>query len=149
MFGPYHLDLGPVLAFITPYIDVVVTTAIPLLMAWAAKSFNDWSKAHIKFANIQIQQSMIDQIDKAAEREAGVLVAGSETALAGQVFTTSSPVVAFAVNHIASTLQDVFASSGLTKEEVARRVTAEIGKMQSNGPTVAPPKATDAPPKVG
>jgi hypothetical protein len=138
MFGPYHLDLGPVLAFLTPYLDVIVTTAIPLLMAWAAKSFNDWSKAHIKFANIQIQQSVIAQIDKAAEREAGVLIAASANNLAGQTFTTTSPVVALAVNHIASTLQDVFTSSGLTKDEVAHRVTAEIGKLQANTATFAP-----------
>lgn len=120
------ISAQPYVDIIQPYLIAAVTAAVPIVLGWAAYLFQKWTGMKIDVANQ-------DKLTKAAQNEAGKIIAAAGAEVATKSFTTNSPAIAAAANTILSApkLQEAITATGMTPELMASKVTGELGALQA------------------
>lgn len=120
---------APWVAFLAPYVNLLVASLIPILIGWFVAMIS-------KYTHVQIEASAVDAIKSAAATSAGKLVAASETNLAGQTFDVHSAAVKTIADEVIAVVPGAIKALGdqATPEAVQRIVVGEIGKLQASTP---------------
>jgi len=124
---------APIAAAAQPYITAIVTSLVGVGVTYGLAALKRWT-------GIAIQQSMIDEIESAAETEAAKAVAAASDNLAKTQINVGSSVVKTAVESIfaSQTLKTAIAETGMTPNRLASIITGEIGKLQAQMTVAAP-----------
>ena len=128
-----QISLAPVVTALAPLINALVMSVVGSAIIYAV------ALLHRK-TGIDIDAANVDAIRKAAATEAGMLVAASETNLAGEKFTVSSPVVAAAAKTVMDALPAAIRATGLTPNGVAKIVAGELGRLQAAPTALTQPR---------
>jgi hypothetical protein len=137
--APYIDAIKPVIDQILPYaIAGLVAYAVRILDKVAAKYFDKATADQIAAA----AQAMSGKITAAAQTQAGILVAKAEDNLAGKSITAHDAQVLDAAAFVVKILKPELDASGLSLDDMAHLIAAEIGKLQAQAPTVVTPAPT-------
>ena len=128
--GDTVVSATPFVAFIKPYVDIIVQSLIGFLFVWVASQIN-------KYTGVQISKTSLDKLRDAAASQAGGLVAAAEDNLAGGSIDVHSEGVADAARWILEHLPDAAKEVGATPDVLSRMIVGEIGKLQATA-TSAP-----------
>lgn len=115
--------VNPLADYINTAIAGIVGTAITFVCALATK-----------YLHVQISQTFIDAATAEAKKQAGILIAKAETSLASQSIDTHSSEVAVAANWAATQIPDVLKKAGMTPDDFAHSIVAEVGKLTAAAP---------------
>ena len=126
------VPMAPFVEALKPYIDLAVTTLIGCAVTYAATLFRRWT-------NIKIDDATLSKITTATQTQAGLAVAKAADNLAGHSIDAHSAQVAQGTLFVANALKAELAASGITPDDVAHMIAAEIGKLQTQAPTVVTP----------
>ncbi len=127
------VPLAPWVAFLQPYVDLLVPPIVMGLVGWVAIRIQQWF-------GIKMQSDAVERLKSAAATSAGALVAGAEGNLATRSINVRSPEVARIANEVARIMPDSFKAAGATPEGLQRIVVGEIGKLQASAaPVVVTP----------
>lgn len=121
------ISLAPLVDFLSPFITVLLQAIIGVAITVVTLQIQKWT-------GVQVSQNALDKLRAAATTQAGILVAASETNLAGKVITTSHPSVVASANWIMANLPDAAAAVGATPAVLSNIITGEIGKLQAGSP---------------
>ena len=132
--SPILVFAAPVLAALSPFLQAVAAAVASGAVTLALAMFARWT-------GVTINAAHADSLRKAAQTEAGVLVAEAVDDLASRSVPTNSPAVAAAAERIATTLPDAIKALGMTPDALARLVAGEIGKLQAQTTAIATPAA--------
>jgi hypothetical protein len=124
---------APIAAATQPYITAIVTSLVGVGVTYGLAALKRWT-------GIAIQQSMIDEIESAAETEAAKAVAAASDNLARTQINLGSSVVKTAVQSIiaSQTFKTAIAETGMTPNRLASIIAGEIGKLQAQMTAAAP-----------
>jgi hypothetical protein len=120
---------APLVAALQPLIVAVVGAVVTGAVSFGVALFSKWT-------GLQIQASYSDSLRKAAQTEAGVLVAEACDNLSTRSIPVSSPAIATAAAHIETALPEAMTAVGMTPEALCRLVAGEIGKLQAQATTI-------------
>jgi hypothetical protein len=134
------IPLAPFVEYVKPYIDALVPVIITAAIGYAATLFRKWT-------NIKIDDATVAKITAATNMQAGLAVAKAEDNLAGKSIDAHSPEVTQGIGFLADSLKAELAATGITPDDLAHMVAAEIGKLQAQSPLPATPAFTFAAPK--
>jgi hypothetical protein len=135
------LSAAPAVAALAPIVRALVATIASGAVTFGVALFTRWT-------GVNVQAAYADTLRRAAQTEAGVLVAEATDNLSSRSITVTSPTVAAAASRIAADLPEAMAAVGMTPEALSRLVAGEIGKLQAQAtaiavpPSVAPPSAS-------
>jgi len=130
---------APVVTALAPIGQALVATVVSGAVTFAVAMFTRWT-------GVTVQAAYADALRKAAETEAGVLVADAADNLSSRSIPVTSPAVAAAAARIAAALPEAMEAVGMTPEALSRVVAGEIGKLQAQAaplpvsPSVTPPR---------
>jgi hypothetical protein len=132
--------VGPLIAAVAPIAQAVVATVVSGAVTLGVALFT-------RLTGVTVQAAYSEALRKAAQTEAGVLVAEATDNLSSRSIPVNSPAVAAAAARVAAALPEAIEALGITPETLSRLVAGEIGKLQAQAtaipvsPSVGPPKA--------
>jgi len=134
------VSLQPFVDSLAPYVTTVVVAVVGGGVTFAVKTFHRW-------VGTKVDEAQMDAIRKAAQTEAGVMVAQAEDNLAHRSISVSDPAVISAAARIGVALPGIIKAMGITPDGLGRIVAGEIGKLQAQTPAPAPVVAPATPAK--
>lgn len=123
--------VGPLIQALQPYIVSAVGALIVGLAGWVVAILKQKT-------NIDIDQNILDAFDRAAETQAGIIIAKSESGIMSASIDVHNPMIANAVNTVLARLPAEAARVGMTPEKLADRITGKIGKLQASATVLSP-----------
>jgi hypothetical protein len=121
---------GPLVTALAPLLQAVGATVVSGAVTLAVAMFTRWT-------GVTVQTAYADALRKAAQTEAGVLIAEASDNLASKSIPVTSPAVVAAAERIGAALPEAIEAVGMTPDALARLVAGEIGKLQAQA-TAAP-----------
>lgn len=118
------VSLAPWVDALSPFIDAVLPVIVGSAVTYGVALLHRWF-------GLQVSASNLEAIRRAAATEAGILVARSETNLAGESIHIGDERVATAARAVAVAVPEAIKATGLTPATVSRIVAGEIGKIQA------------------
>ncbi len=134
------LPAGPLVSALAPFLQAVVATVVSGAVTVAVAMFTRWT-------GVTVRTAYADALRKAAQTEAGALIAEAADNLSSRSIPVTSPAVVAAAERIAAALPTAMEALGMTPEALSRLVAGEIGKLQAQAtatpvpPSLAAPKA--------
>ena len=118
------IAIGPIFDALRPMISAVVTAIVGVAVTFGVALLKRWT-------GVSLQATYVDSLRRAAQTEAGVLVAEAADNLSSRSITVTSPTIAAAAARIAEAMPEAVRAAGKTQEDLGRLVTGEIGKLQA------------------
>lgn len=127
-------SLQPIVAIVSPYLDVVVKALIGLAVTILTAKAYQWF-------GIKATVSQEAQITSAAQNVAGVIVAKADATIANRSVTVNSPELKNAIDSLVASSPKILDKLGITPDSFSHKVAGELGKMQvvMNATTPTPP----------
>ena len=126
------ISLAPLVSALAPIAIQTAGVVIAAAVAWAAARFH-------AATGVTIKQGALDSLTKAAQAEAGALVAAAGDNLATAAIAINSPQVADITFRLVRGMPDALNAAGLTPSNVATMVAGAIGELQARMTSVTPP----------
>jgi hypothetical protein len=121
---------APIVDALRPIISALVTTMVGLALTFGVALLSRWT-------GVTLQSTYVDSLRRAAQTEAGVLVAEAADNLSSRSISVASPSIAAAAARIAAAMPEAVNAVGMTPEGLSRLVAGEIGKLQAQATTIA------------
>ena len=115
---------APFVADLQPYLTALVTAVIGIAVPWGFSLLQ-------RYTGVAISQADQEALSKAAQTQAGIIVAKADGSLAGVSIDAKSPAIATAANWVAVNLPSLLTKAGATPDDVSHMILAEIGKLQA------------------
>lgn len=126
------IAIGPIFDALRPMISAVVTAIVGVAVTFGVALLKRWT-------GVSLQATYVDSLRRAAQTEAGVLVAEAADNLSSRSITVTSPTIAAAAARIAEAMPEAVRAAGKTQEDLGRLVTGEIGKLQASATAISVP----------
>jgi hypothetical protein len=123
------IPAAPAVAALAPIVQTIVATVVSGAVTFGVALFTRWT-------GVAVQTAYTDALRKAAQTEAGALVAEAADNLSSRSILVTSPVVAAAAERIAAALPEAMQALGMTPEALSRLVAGEIGKLQAQATAI-------------
>jgi hypothetical protein len=132
------VSAAPIVTAFAPIAQALVATVASGAVTFAVALFTRWT-------GVTVQGAYADALRKAAQTEAGVLVAEAVDNLSSRSIAVTSPAVAAAAARIAADLPEAMEAVGMTPEALSRVVAGEIGKLQAQATVIPVPPSVTSP----
>ena len=96
-----------------------------------------------RWTGVSLQATYVNSLRRAAQAEAGVLVAEAADNLSSRSIAVTSPTIAAAAARIAEAMPEAVRAAGKTQEDLGRLVTGEIGKLQAYATAISVPSSSE------
>ena len=126
------ISFAPFVAALEPIVVQVSAVIVAAGISWAAARF-------ARATHVTVQQAALDKLTKAAQAEAGALIAAAGDNLATEKIAVGSPTVAEIANRIVRGMPEALVVAGVTPTHVATMVAGKIGELQARMTSVTPP----------
>jgi hypothetical protein len=123
---------GPIVEALRPIISAVVAATVGVAVTFGVALLKRWT-------GMTLRSSYVDSLRRAAETEAGVLVAEAADNLSSRSIAVTSPAIAAAAARIATAMPDAVRAVRKTPEDLSRLVAGEIGKLQAHATVISAP----------
>lgn len=128
------VDLTPIVGAILALASAAITAAIPIVVPALL--------ARLKIAN---NSDLAARVETAADAAAGMAYRYAIAHTGGFAnISVHDAAMATAINHVTSSLPDTLAKLGITPEHVEQMVTARLGVLLANDPSVTAGKPVTA-----
>lgn len=123
------LDFGPMIQFVAPIAATIASAAITAGIAAGVALLQKWT-------GLKVSEAQVAAVRTFAQDQAAKAIAMSESNLARQSVTITSPQVIAGVQLAQKVIPELLKATNTTPEHVAGMITAEIGKLQAAPPAV-------------
>jgi hypothetical protein len=124
------VSLAPLATALAPVAIQVSAVVIAAGFTWAAAQFS-------RLTHRKLAQGALDRVTRAAQAEAGAMIAADANNLAGAAITIGNSMVASAASRIITAMPEALDAAGLTPSHVAVMVAGELGKLMAAAPAAA------------
>jgi len=132
------VPVGSLFGTLKPYVIEIVGVLAAALVAWVAKTVKD------KFG-LDIEKNHRDALQTAIKNAAGLALNQAEAAVSDKTITVGNPLLAAGAKYVIEAVPDAIKFFGLTPENVAQKIEAQIGLLKA-APAAAAAAAAVNPP---
>lgn len=126
------VTLGPVYAFLEPYILAAFGVIFSALLTWALAIFQART-------GLAISSSARDAMNTAAMNAAGRILASQEATFAHATIDVHSPLIAAEIPKVEASMKDEIGHLGLTPDRIASLIQGKLGVLQAQAQSLPGP----------
>ena len=131
------ISLAPIAQTLEPFAVSLAATLVTGFVGWWATTYRRWTGK-------QMAQADQDTLSSAINTAAGSIFASAEAGISSASIHVSDPRIASAVATVSTYLPMVIRMTGVTPDELARRIHGRLGELQAQAPAPVMPEALPA-----